>query len=91
MNEAVGTHARAEERTDVLAYLRRRMANADLVARRSPSHADWASDRKRQLAIIIEEIEDGHHEGAALVETALAEGKARSRAGDNALPGEQGQ
>ena len=52
---------RAAERADVLALLRRRQANAALIAERSPEFAELAADRARQLTVVIEEIEAELH------------------------------
>ncbi len=66
MNEPVGDHGRLAERGDVLALLRRRRDNCALVAARGgPEFNELAADRRRQLEVLIEEIEAGRHEGEA--------------------------
>ena len=67
---------RMAERADLLAYLQRRMANAALVAQRSAEVSEWAADRQRQLAVIMDEICHELHLGAAGVEAQLAQGDA---------------
>lgn len=53
------------ELADVLAYLGRRRDNAALMAKASPEFADWAEDRRRQLEVVIDELENGLHHGCA--------------------------
>lgn len=50
---------------DVLAYLARRRANAETVAKRMSESEPFARDRVRQLDVIIEEIRAGLHRGEA--------------------------
>ena len=58
--------SRAAERADVLALLKRRLANCELlVARGGAEWDEMAKDRARQLGVIIEEIEAGRHLGEA--------------------------
>lgn len=58
--------SRAAERADVLALLKRRRANCELlVARGGAEWDEMAKDRARQLGVIIEEIEAGRHLGEA--------------------------
>lgn len=59
---------RMAERADVLAYLKRRRANAEVIARRYPDSEPFAEDRRRQLDVIIADIEAEMHLGAAQVE-----------------------
>ncbi len=62
---------RGEERDDVIAYLEQRRDNAQLMAQRSPEHADQARERERQLTVMIEEFSAGLHVGAAIARDAL--------------------
>lgn len=60
--EADGARTAEIERFDVLAYLTRRKANCDLVAKRIPEFADDAALQRRQIDILIDEIRGGLHE-----------------------------
>ena len=60
------------ERLDVLAYLTRRRDNAARVAAQMPELEPLAADRRRQLEVMIDEIEAGLHEGLADVVAELA-------------------
>ena len=57
--------ARRAELLDVLAYLARRRDNAALVAAQMPELEPLAADRRRQLEVMIDEIEAGLHQGLA--------------------------
>lgn len=57
---------------DVLAYLWRRHANAELVAKRAPELEPLAADRRQQLEVIIGDLEAGLHEGSAAVRERLS-------------------
>jgi hypothetical protein len=63
---------RAAERADTLAYLARRSANATLMARQKPALDEYAADRRRQLEIVINDIEAGLHVGEVHVAGAIA-------------------
>lgn len=60
------------ERLDVLAYLVRRRDNAARVVAQMPGMALLVADRRRQLEVMIDEIEAGLHEGLAAVLAELA-------------------
>lgn len=65
----------ARERGDILAYLRRRQMNALTMAENAKGDSeaqDLATDRARQMGIIIQEIETGLHAGEAEVAAARA-------------------
>ena len=58
---------------DVLAYLSRRMGNAERVARATPETDpmhDLARDRARQIGVMIDEIAAGLHHGEAAAQAA---------------------
>ena len=58
---------RFAERADLLALLRRRRDNCALVATRVGAEFEpFAEDRRRQLDIVIDEIEAGLHLGEAV-------------------------
>ena len=59
------------ERADVLAYLRQRHRAATTVALHNPEEADRAIEIARSIAIQIEMIEQGLHEGAAMTEAVI--------------------
>ena len=61
----------AEVLADVIAYLQQRCANAALVAKRMAEFEPLASDRARQLEVIIGDLKAGLHEGSAVVLAAL--------------------
>ena len=63
--------ARLQERNDVLAFLLARQRMASTVAARNPEESGRAVDIARSIAIQIEMIEQGLHEGAADVALAL--------------------
>ncbi|WP_375290385.1 hypothetical protein [Qipengyuania sp.] len=65
MSEQIDLRSAQTERSDVLAYLARRRANCELVARKSPEFADGARVQMRQLDVLIDEIRGGMHEGEA--------------------------
>lgn len=52
---------RAAERADTLAYLRRRLANAETMAKRSAEFGEYGRERARQIEVIIGDIENGLH------------------------------
>lgn len=54
---------REQERRDVLAYLERKIGNADTMARRSAEFGEHASACRRQLEIVRDEIAAGMHLG----------------------------
>lgn len=66
---------RLAERADLLAWLRRRAANAALVGQRYPESESFARDRQRQIEVMIEDIANELHLGAALVEARLEAGQ----------------
>ena len=73
---AIGRRARrgSGERADVIAYLEQRRGNAALMAKKSPEFAEVARERDRQLGVIIEELQAGMHDGAAIARAALLAG-----------------
>lgn len=77
---------RLAERGDVLAWLRQRAANAALIAARYADSEPFAADRRRQIAVMIEEIEAEMHCGAAYAE-AHRERMAAARSEDEAQGG----
>lgn len=62
-----------EERADVLAVLRQRRANHDLVASRPTGLEERATWLRREMDILIGDIEAGLHEGRAAVAPMLQE------------------
>lgn len=61
---------------NLMAYLRRRLANAETVARNTPENDELhtlARDRARQLQVVIDDLTTGQHIGAADVEAELAD------------------
>lgn len=80
--EGVGEAAgRNTERADVLAFLARKRANAELIATRTPEFADGARQTIRELDILHDHIAGGLHEGAAFTTAVLAEPEARAAKG----------
>lgn len=71
VGEVAGGNA---ERADVLAYLARKKANAQLIAKRTAEFADEARWIARQLDVLTDDIRGGLHEGAAFTAAVLAEG-----------------
>ena len=63
--------ARLQERNDVLAFLLSRQRAASIVARRNPDEADRATIIVQSIAIQIEMIVQGLHEGSAAVALAV--------------------
>ena len=63
--------ARLQERNDVLAFLLSRQRAASIVAANNPEESDRATEIVRSIAIQIEMIEQGLHEGAAAVALAI--------------------
>lgn len=61
----------SEERADVLAYLRRRLANCETMAKRSHEFGEQGRDRARQLEVMIDDIEGGLHVSETVVAGAL--------------------
>ena len=60
---------------DIMAYLRRRMANAQTVAGNLPDSDpmhDLAKDRARQLQVVIDDLTAEQHHGSAAIEADLA-------------------
>lgn len=70
---ACGAHS---ERADVLAFLRKRQANAVKVGSRNPEENERAKIIADQIGIEIEMIEQGLHVGDAVVEAQLEAGPA---------------
>lgn len=77
--EGVGEAAgRAAERADVLAYLARKRANAQLLAARSPDFADQAAWIVRQINVFSDDLRGGLHECESLVGQAILSGPTAS-------------
>jgi hypothetical protein len=64
----------------VLAFLRKRLAAADTMARRSPEEGDYAKQLRDQIAIQIEMIAQGLHVGDAACEDALRQAQGEREA-----------
>lgn len=58
---------KALERADLIAFLRKRQQAAQAVAARSPADADYASALASQIAVEIDMIAQGLHEGEATI------------------------
>ena len=71
--DALVAKARRDERADVLAFLRKRAAAAETVARNYPEDAERAARIVQQIGIEIEMIEQGLHVGDAELMAALSE------------------
>lgn len=70
--------ARADERADMLAFLRKRRSAAETVAKRYPEDAERARIIVQQIGTEIEMIEQGLHVGDAACEAALEQGVSTS-------------
>lgn len=70
--EEIAQRFRQAERADVLAYLGRRAANAATIEAAKDDMDEFASDRRRQLEVIIGDISAGLHDGSAEVERSIA-------------------
>lgn len=57
------TLGRVEERQDVLALLERRRCACATMVERNPAEAERAGVMQRQLAVLIDEVRAGLHEG----------------------------
>lgn len=62
------------EAADFVAYLEQRMENADTMIGQYPEFAEHAADRKRQLAVIRDDVKAGLHLGAREVRAQMLAG-----------------
>lgn len=67
-----GRASRASELDDVLAYLARKRANAETMARKSPEFADQARWTMRQIDVFAGDLKAGLHVGEAAKAADLA-------------------